>query len=176
MLFVEDLGRVAVPDCDKHATKYCRRSRGGIMQFCASVLGFVPVKRFYKYLLKRCFGSFLAQEIDLSDLDVQLFRGIVCLQNLALDPNALNALHGFDLSVVDGKIGKLKMSIPWRNLLHERTKIYLENVHIVVRAAGRSGNKTAGSAQDLFCDEGAAGTATERGIEELGRVERAARI
>ena len=49
------------------------------------------------------------------------------MQNLALDPNALNALHGFDLSVVDGKIGKLKMSIPWRNLLHERTKIYLEN-------------------------------------------------
>jgi len=94
------------------------------MQFCASVLGFVPVKRFYKYLLKRCFGSFLAQEIDLSDLDVQLFRGIVCLQNLALDPNALNALHGFDLSVVDGKIGKLKMSIPWRNLLHERTKLH----------------------------------------------------
>ena len=56
-----------------------------------------------------------------------MLRLEVCLQNLALDPNALNALHGFDLSVVDGKIGKLKMSIPWRNLLHERTKIYLEN-------------------------------------------------
>ena len=30
-----------------------------------------------RYLLKRCFGEFLAKEIDLSELDVQLYSGIV---------------------------------------------------------------------------------------------------
>ena len=57
----------------------------------------------------------------------------VSLQHLVLEPAALNALHGLDVTVVGGKVGKLKMSIPWRNLLHERTKIYLENVRRLPR-------------------------------------------
>lgn len=44
-----------------------------------------PLKRFYKFLLKRVLGSFLQYELDLNQLDVQLAKGEVILRDLELN-------------------------------------------------------------------------------------------
>ena len=46
---------------------------------------FSPVKRFYKFVLKRLLGSFLRTELDLDQLDVQLGAGTVELRDLELN-------------------------------------------------------------------------------------------
>ncbi len=44
-----------------------------------------PLKRFYKFILKRLIGNFLKNELDLEQLDVQLGAGVVQLKNLELN-------------------------------------------------------------------------------------------
>lgn len=48
-----------------------------------------PLKRFYKYILKRIIGNFLLNELDLVELDVQLGDGVVKLCNLELNTEVL---------------------------------------------------------------------------------------
>lgn len=49
-------------------------------------LGFPsPLKRFYKFLLKRILGQFLQYELDMNQLDVQLGKGEVVLRDLELN-------------------------------------------------------------------------------------------
>lgn len=44
-----------------------------------------PLKRFYKFLLKRVLGQFLQYELDLNQLEVQLSQGEVTLRDLELN-------------------------------------------------------------------------------------------
>jgi hypothetical protein len=37
-----------------------------------------PLKRFYKFVLKKVIGNFLENELDLNQLDVQLGNGGAC--------------------------------------------------------------------------------------------------
>ena len=78
------------------------------MQF-ASRFSQLPIKRFYKYILRRFLGSFLKKDLDLDQLDVtfQLSKGILELRNLDLEVAAINRLLGddSDFRLVDGCLG-----------------------------------------------------------------------
>eukprot|EP00913_Durusdinium_trenchii_P018306 g17199.t1 len=82
-------------------------------------LASAPLKRFYKYLLKRVIGSFLKRDIDLDQLEVQLWSGQVQLKGLELDVSSLNALG---LSCTAANLGCVKMVVPWRRLVSDHCK------------------------------------------------------
>ncbi|CAG8497159.1 7566_t:CDS:10 [Diversispora eburnea] len=74
-------------------------------------------KRLLKFLLKRALGQFLAEELDLDNLEIQLGNGFVHLKELQLNVEVLNDLVT-DLPVVitDGRIGGIVANIPWKNI------------------------------------------------------------
>ncbi|CEM29359.1 unnamed protein product [Vitrella brassicaformis CCMP3155] len=98
-------------------------------------LSCLPIKRFYKYLLKRVLGTFLRHDLELDQLDVHLYDGRIELRALELD------VFSFNESLSDGnapvrliaaRVGKLHMEIPWANILQDPCKIYLEDVYVVL--------------------------------------------
>ncbi|CAE8626684.1 unnamed protein product [Polarella glacialis] len=100
-----------------------------------SRLGFtaLPLKRFYKYLLKRLIGGFLRHDIDLEQLEVQLYKGIVQLKSLELDVAQFNLAllsQGLLLHFASGMVGCVKMDIPWRNLLSDHCKVFVSGLHV----------------------------------------------
>ena len=61
-----------------------------------------PVKRFYKFMLKRLIGHLLEDELNLQQLDVQIGSGTVELRDLKLSSVALNNMLGslpFDIEL-----------------------------------------------------------------------------
>ena len=50
----------------------------------------VALKRLYKFILKRILGPFLADELDLDQLDVELSKGLLHLGDLELNVAPLN--------------------------------------------------------------------------------------
>lgn len=102
----------------------------------------LPLKRFYKYLLKRLIGGFLLREIDLEQLDVQLYKGIVGLYALELNVEQFNGMlcgAGLLMHFVSGMIGCIKMDVPWCHLLKDPCKIYMSGLHLVL-CAGLTGS------------------------------------
>lgn len=91
-----------------------------------------PLKRFYKYLLKRVIGSFLKRDIDLDQLEVQLWSGQVQLKNLELDVSALN-VPGLRCS--KAQLGCVKMLVPWRRLVSDHCKVYFSGLHLTFTKA-----------------------------------------
>lgn len=91
-----------------------------------------PLKRFYKYLLKRVIGSFLKRDIDLDQLEVQLWSGQVQLKNLELDVSALN-VPGLRCS--KAQLGCVKMLVPWRRLVSDHCKVYISGLHLTFTKA-----------------------------------------
>ncbi|CAK0842585.1 unnamed protein product, partial [Prorocentrum cordatum] len=95
----------------------------------------LPLKRFYKYVLKRLIGGFLKHDIDLEQLDVQLYHGIVQLKSLELDVAQFNLAAmgtGIMLHFASGLVGCIKMDIPWRHLLRDHCKVWISGVDIVL--------------------------------------------
>mmetsp|Transcript_177739 Transcript_177739/g.569845 ORF Transcript_177739/g.569845 Transcript_177739/m.569845 type:complete len:2489 (-) Transcript_177739:259-7725(-) len=152
----------------------------------------LPLKRFYKYVLKRIIGGFLLRDIDLEQLDVQLYRGIVQLQSLELDVEQFNAPllgAGVLLNFVSGMIGCIKMDVPWRHLLRDHCKVYVAGLHLVLSAGagscpgsyrgascpGRAGLGGPGAASDSSGHMGLQSGSrrprySEEGIETLSRL------
>jgi hypothetical protein len=56
-------------------------------------LEYNPLKRFYKYILKRVVGNFLQNELDLDQLEVQLGAGTVELRDLELNVDVSARQH-----------------------------------------------------------------------------------
>ena len=103
--------------------------------FGLTLSNYLPVKRFYKYMLKRIIGSFLKKDFDLSQLDVSLSTGRIQLTDLQLDVNALNealAENNLPFQFVEGYIGKIRLDIPWKDLLKQRCRIFVSRVHLVL--------------------------------------------
>ncbi|CAI2167831.1 9475_t:CDS:10 [Funneliformis geosporum] len=90
-------------------------------------------KRLLKFLLKRALGQFLAEELDLDNLEVQLGEGLLQLKELQLNVEVLNDLVT-DLPVVitDGKIGGIIAKIPWKNIWKSDFVLELHNLQITV--------------------------------------------
>ena len=81
----------------------------------ASILeSLLPLKRFYKFILKRMLGNMLQNELDLNQVDVQLANGIIELRDLELNVKFLNDLtEELPFSIVSGFVGSIKATIPW---------------------------------------------------------------
>ncbi|CAG8650341.1 11792_t:CDS:2, partial [Cetraspora pellucida] len=74
-------------------------------------------KRLLKFLLKRALGQFLAEELDLDNLEVQLGNGLIHLKELQLNVDVLNDLVAdLPVVIVDGRIGGIVAKIPWKNI------------------------------------------------------------
>lgn len=109
-----------------------------------SALTTLPLKRFYKYILKRLIGGFLRHDIDLEQLEVQLFKGIVQLKSLELDVTQFDAAllgRGLVMHFASSMLGCVKMDIPWRHLVSDHCKVYISGLHIVV-AKGVTGRRS----------------------------------
>jgi hypothetical protein len=130
---------------------------------------YLPLKRFYKYILKRLIGSFLRDDIDLEQLEVQLYKGIVQLRGLELDVAQFNlAALGmrFPFYFVRGSVGTIKMDIAWRHLLGQNCKIYVDGLHLVL-AKGLPPNVTVPGCHESV-PEGAGGSASSLGDSQAG--------
>ena len=139
-------------------------------------LGSAPLKRFYKYLLKRVIGSFLKRDIDLDQLEVQLWSGQVQLRSIELDVSSLNALPG--LRCTAANLGSVKMVVPWRRLVSDHCKVYISGLHLIFTRADHC--KAPSPAEENtppgFFQEGEVPAKneesryTEEGIETLSRL------
>lgn len=89
------------------------------------------IKKVFKFLLKKKLGQFILGDIDLNQLDVQLRNGTVQLSDLALNVDYINlklgALAG--LTVKEGSIGSLSVTMPWKS---KGCQIELDELEIVL--------------------------------------------
>ncbi|KAI9097184.1 hypothetical protein DFS34DRAFT_620774 [Phlyctochytrium arcticum] len=92
-------------------------------------------RRLLKFLLKRAIGQFLAYELDLENLDVELSKGTVVLKDLELNLEVLNDL-AVDLPIVitDGRIGRIEATVPWKDMTSKSCVLELQGLHIEAAA------------------------------------------
>jgi hypothetical protein len=104
------------------------------MDRAMSLLSFSsPLKRFYKFLLKRILGSFLQYDLDLDQLDVQLAKGELELRDLELNVQMLNELCvDLPITFIRARIRLVRATIPWRNLLSKSCLLKLDGWDLVV--------------------------------------------
>ena len=103
------------------------------MDFLKTAVSYITFQRFYRYLLKRLLGGVFVPEFGMEQLDVQLFKGIVQLVDMKLNTAKINAAlktANIKFSVRTGSIGKLRVRIPWRNVLHDPCKVYISEIHL----------------------------------------------
>ncbi|RKO90581.1 hypothetical protein BDK51DRAFT_48267 [Blyttiomyces helicus] len=91
-------------------------------------------KRLVRFLLKRAIGQFLAKDninMNLDSLDLHWSSGKVSLQNLDLDRDALNDLVAdLPLVITSGRIAKITVTIPWKDLWAGNCCLELEGLEI----------------------------------------------
>ena len=104
------------------------------MDRAMSLLSFSsPLKRFYKFLLKRILGSFLQYDLGLDQLDVQLAKGELELRDLELNVQMLNELCvDLPITFIRARIRLVRATIPWRNLLSKSCLLKLDGWDLVV--------------------------------------------
>jgi hypothetical protein len=135
---------------------------------------FLPLKRFYKYILKRLIGGFLRDEIQLEQLEVQLYRGIVQLKNLELDVAQFNTAllrTGLLMHFVSGVVGCIKMDVPWRHLLSDHCKLHVRGLSLML--AKGSPEESPGSFQECISASDALHSRLSRSTSSQGGVDRA---
>merc|ERR1712048_638806 len=82
-------------------------------------------------LLNKHIGDYI-ENLDASQLKIGIWGGNVELENLRLKDSALDGL-GLPVQVVRGHLGKLTLSIPWKNLYSDATIVVLSDLHLVVK-------------------------------------------
>jgi hypothetical protein len=103
------------------------------MDAVRTAVSYITFQRFYRFLLKRLLGGFLGPEFETHQLDVQLFSGVIQLVNVALNAPRLNQIlssHKLPFSLDSGRISKLRMSVPWRDILKDPCKVYVSNLEL----------------------------------------------
>jgi len=92
-----------------------------------------PLKRFYKFLLKKVLGNFLQYDLDMHQLDVQLAKGEIELRDLEINVQMLNELCAdLPLTFIRARIRLVRASIPWRSLLSTSCVLKLDGWDLVV--------------------------------------------
>ncbi|KAI6239750.1 hypothetical protein M3Y99_00541400 [Aphelenchoides fujianensis] len=88
-----------------------------------------PVSRF---LIERYMGDFLDRNITDDDIHVELKKGLLALENIKLNHiDSLVQSLGV-IRVIQGYMGKISISIPWRDLAGESTVITLNDLELTV--------------------------------------------
>ncbi|XP_022858551.1 autophagy-related protein 2-like [Olea europaea var. sylvestris] len=76
----------------------------------------LAIKRLCKFLLKKKLGKFILGDIDLNQLDVQLSAGTIQLSDLAVNVDYINQKFNVaTVSVKEGSIGSLVVTMPWKD-------------------------------------------------------------
>jgi hypothetical protein len=92
-----------------------------------------PLKRFYKFLLKKILGNFLQYDLDLHQLDVQLAKGELELRDLEINVQMLNELAvDLPITFIRARIRLVRATIPWRHLLSQSCVLKLDGWELVV--------------------------------------------
>eukprot|EP00736_Rhodelphis_marinus_P011442 Rmarinus@m.19787 len=81
----------------------------------------------------------LLLNIEREQLKLRSWKGNITLHNLQVRPDALDFLFGdlpCPIRVVRSHIGKLDISVPWKNLKSEPTVVTINSLHIVLQPAG----------------------------------------
>eukprot|EP00929_Paragymnodinium_shiwhaense_P087495 TRINITY_DN4765_c0_g3_i1.p1 TRINITY_DN4765_c0_g3~~TRINITY_DN4765_c0_g3_i1.p1 ORF type:complete len:2509 (-),score=547.20 TRINITY_DN4765_c0_g3_i1:122-7648(-) len=104
----------------------------------------LPLKRFYKFVLKRLLGGLLQHELDLNQLEVGLVQreGTLQLEDLDLDVVQFDEAllgAGIPLRFVSGALRCIKMAVPWTKLLSDNCKIYVGGLDLRLTAAEVAG-------------------------------------
>ena len=81
-------------------------------------------------LLQRLLGTFV-KGIDAESLQLDTLGGDLMLNDLALRHEALEALD-LPLAVADGRLGGIRVKVPWRNLDKERVIISIRDVFLLL--------------------------------------------
>ncbi|KAJ3182923.1 autophagy- protein 2 [Gaertneriomyces sp. JEL0708] len=90
-------------------------------------------KRLVKFLLKRAIGQFLASELVLDNLDVELAKGQVVLRDLELNIELLNELvASLPIIVTSGKISEIRVTVPWKDITGGECTLELDNICVEV--------------------------------------------
>ena len=90
------------------------------------------LKKFYKFVLTRCIGEFVLNDININDLEVQLNTGIIVLYNLQLNIDLLNQqLIGVPIICVEGTIKQIECHIPYNSILTKNTKLILNGLQLI---------------------------------------------
>uniref|UniRef100_A0A2P2KFT1 Autophagy-related protein 2 n=1 Tax=Rhizophora mucronata TaxID=61149 RepID=A0A2P2KFT1_RHIMU len=89
------------------------------------------LKRLFKFVLKKKLGQFIFGDVDLDQLDVQLYEGTIQLNDLALNVDYLNDKLGPSASVIikEGSIGSLLVKMPWKT---KGFRVEVDELEIVV--------------------------------------------
>lgn len=132
---------VCCVDCTlRERNKYYKEISRGPSQFPTketntqkSTHSFIKRKMLDKFvanLLTSYLGKYIAN-LDKHHVKVSLWHGHVVLRNLILKPNALRYLD-LPVSVKEGRIGELSVSIPWTKLQSESIRVEIRNVVVIV--------------------------------------------
>jgi hypothetical protein len=92
-------------------------------------------ERVVKFLLERSLGRFLKSRINLNQLHVELGAGRVSLSQIELDEEPLNEIlesAGIGIQIRRVELGKLRLRIPWNDILSDNSKFELEDVEIEI--------------------------------------------
>ncbi|KAI9139350.1 hypothetical protein BKA69DRAFT_665664 [Paraphysoderma sedebokerense] len=107
-------------------------------------------RRLFKFVLQRAIGQFLASEIDLNNLDVQLGSGSVTLRDLdlnvlvlnellaggdgsgSLPPSQINQHPAVPFEIIDGRLGSITVTIPWVDIWNGNCTLEIQDFVLTI--------------------------------------------
>lgn len=92
-----------------------------------------PIKKCsVKYLIQHYLGHYLSGELDLSQLNVDLYNGKGSIDGIPLDVDTINneVSSYVPLKFLEGHLGRIEVSIPWHALWTESCTIHLEGIRL----------------------------------------------
>ncbi|XP_073815878.1 autophagy-related 2 [Musca autumnalis] len=98
-----------------------------------------------RYLLQRYLGQFLDENLNLEQLNIELYNGKATIKNVSLRVETLNELleaQGWPLEFTDGQIGQLTLSVPWNALMTSDSAIEVSDVVLCIRPVKREHDGT----------------------------------
>lgn len=93
-----------------------------------------------RYLLQRYLGQFLDENLNLEQLNIELYNGKATIKNVSLRVDTLNELleaQGWPLEFTGGHIGQLSLSVPWNALMTNDSSIEVADIELCIRPVRR---------------------------------------
>lgn len=112
-------------------------------------------QRLCRYLLEHYLGQYFEQKIVLQQLNIDLYNGIVTLNDINLNCNALNEqLKSLNIpfEIINGSVGSIFVNIPWKDLINENCKLEVKNINVTLRPLSEDilSDCNSPSASDMF--------------------------
>ena len=113
-------------------------------------------QRLCRYLLEHYLGQYFEQKIVLQQLNIDLYNGIVSLNDINLNCSALNEqlkTLNIPFEIINGSVGSIFVNIPWKDLINENCKLEVKNINITLRPLNEDflqSDCNSPSASDMF--------------------------